>query len=354
MIKEIKFTTSLIWEDFLKKYTLLKNTDITEEDIKNLEYDFLSSKKGTVNHQFKKLLSVYQDGSDRKVIGLEFNKLKLKIKDHLAKLTTKATSKDVFLADGPDLTIDIENTLGYQHLLQESVQKIINFFSSLNYEILQGYEVDDVKNNFKLLNFDSAHSAQNEHDTFFLTNEVKTFDNLLLRTHCTNLTVRGLLASKPNQPVRIMSIGKVYRNDKDDPTHSSQFFQVDVVYVNKDTNLSHLKWTITQFLEYFFGKKMNPLFRVSYFPFTEPSLEVDIPCPYCQGKGCLVCKHTKYIEILGAGIIHPNVLINTNHDPNEVNGFAFGVGVERLVMIKHKIPDIRFLYKNNLRFNIQF
>ena len=191
------------------------------------------------------------------------------------------------------------------------------------------------------------HSARGMHDTFYLN------ANLLLRTHTSNTQIR-VLENNPNQELKIITAGKVYRRDEDDATHTHQFTQIEGFVVGRDISFSHLKGTLELVLKKLFGEN-NPIrFRPSYFPFTEPSVEVDARCILCQGKGCNICKKTGWVEILGAGLIHPQVLKNCGYDNQKFTGFAFGLGVERLLMIKHGIEDIRHFYLNDIRFLKQF
>lgn len=231
--------------------------------------------------------------------------------------------------------------LGSEHPINKITQQILNMFSSNGYQIVEGEELEIEEYNFNKLNIPKNHPARNMHDTFYFNNS-----NFLLRTHTSNIQVR-MMEKYPNKELKIISAGKVYRRDEDDNTHTHQFTQIEGFVVGKDVNFSNLKFTIEMLLNNIFGKGCAIRFRPSYFPFTNPSVEVDSSCFQCKGKGCNICKETGWIEILGAGLIDTKVLENCGFNNEIFTGFAFGLGVERLLMIKNKYPDIRDFYNNN-------
>ena len=235
---------------------------------------------------------------------------------------------------------------GNLHPISKVRNEIIEIFRSLGFEMRQGPEIETDYFNFQLLNIPKDHPARDMQDTFYFN------DNILLRTHTSPCQARTMQAKKP--PIRMICPGKVYRRDDDDATHSHQFMQFEGLVVDKDITMSDLKGTLSLFIKKMFGEERNIRFKPSYFPFTEPSVEVDVSCFKCGGKGCSMCKKTGWIEILGAGMVHPNVLKAAGYDPEVMRGFAFGIGIERVAMLRHGIDDIRHLYTNDVRFLKQF
>jgi phenylalanyl-tRNA synthetase alpha chain len=226
-------------------------------------------------------------------------------------------------------------------------QTITDIFASMGYQVAEGPEVESDQFNFELLNIPKDHPAREMQDSLY-------FDaNLLLRTHTSPVQARVMTASG-GQPIRIICPGKVYRRDEDDATHSHQFGQVEGLVVAEGIHLGHLKQTLDTFAKKMFGEKREVRLRPSYFPFTEPSVEIDVSCFECGGKGCNLCKQTGWIEILGGGMVHPKVLAMNGYDPNRFTGFAFGIGIERVAMLRYGIDDIRRFYQNDLRFVQQF
>lgn len=235
---------------------------------------------------------------------------------------------------------------GSMHLLNIVLDDAIKFFEQLNFEVVSGNEVVTDQFNFHNLNIPKNHPSRNMQDSFFINEE------LLLRTHCTVTTAQKIYQNK-NDDIRVLSYGNVYRKDDDDATHSHQFTQLDLVWVNKNINVANLKWLIDSFLKYLFeNNDIQTRYRLSYFPFTEPSFEVDVSCFKCQQKGCSICKKTGWIEILGAGLLNMNVLRLA--DIKNSVGLAAGIGIERIAMLKYGISDIRDFYNNNFAFIKQF
>lgn len=225
--------------------------------------------------------------------------------------------------------------------------EMIDIFASMGYEIVEGPEVETDHYNFELMNIPHDHPARDMQDSFYID------ETTLMRTHTSPVQAR-VMQEKKGQSIRIICPGKTYRRDDDDATHSHQFAQIEGLVVDKDINLGHLKATLELFLKKMYGEKREIRLRSSYFPFTEPSVEVDISCYECGGKGCSVCKGTGWIEILGGGMVHPNVLKMSGYDPNEYQGFAFGIGIERVAMLRYGIDDIRRFYQDDIRFLHQF
>ncbi len=225
--------------------------------------------------------------------------------------------------------------------------EMVAIFTALGYQVVEGPEVESDHYNFELLNIPKDHPARDMQDTFYIDPVT------LLRTHTSPVQARTM-AQASGTPIRMICPGKVYRRDDDDMTHSHQFAQIEGLLIDKDINLGHLQATLDLFVRKLFGEKRSIRLRSSYFPFTEPSVEVDVSCMECGGKGCAMCKGTGWIEILGAGMVHPHVLAMSGYDPNVWSGFAFGVGIERVAMVRYGIDDIRRFYQNDIRFIKQF
>lgn len=236
--------------------------------------------------------------------------------------------------------------VGKLHPITQTLDQIVDIFYGMGFEVAKGPDVETEYYNFKALNFPEDHPAMDMQDTFYIS------DHLLLRTHTTPVQVRELEKRKP--PVKIIASGRTYRHEAINARSYCVFHQVDGFYVDNDVTFADLKGVLTAFVWEFFGKDVKLRFRASYFPFTEPSAEVDISCVICGGKGCSVCKHKGWLEILGAGMIDPQVFKRVGYDPEVYSGYAFGMGVERIAMLKHRIDDIRLFYENDLRFLHQF
>ena len=234
---------------------------------------------------------------------------------------------------------------GGLHPVTRTLERVEQFFTHIGYSVAEGPEVEDDYHNFEALNIPGHHPARAMHDTFYFN------ANMLLRTHTSPVQVRTMESSQP--PIRIVCPGRVYRCDSD-LTHSPMFHQVEGLLVDRDINFADLKGTIEEFLRVFFEKELAVRFRPSFFPFTEPSAEVDIQCVMCSGKGCRVCKQTGWLEVMGCGMVHPNVLRMSGIDPEEFSGFAFGMGAERLAMLRYGVNDLRLFFDNDLRFLAQF
>jgi phenylalanyl-tRNA synthetase alpha chain len=236
---------------------------------------------------------------------------------------------------------------GTEHPLMRVIREIEEIFVGMGFEIAEGPEVELDYYNFEALNIPKNHPARDMQDTFYITDEI------LMRTHTSPVQARTLEHRKP-EPVRIICPGRVYRRDEDDATHSHAFNQVEGLVVDRGIRMSDLKGILLMFANQMFGEGQQIRLRPSFFPFTEPSTEVDVSCIMCKGKGCRVCKHTGWLEILGAGMVHPRVLEMGGYDPDTYTGFAFGMGVERIAMLKYGIDDIRHFYVNDVRFLRQF
>ena len=235
-------------------------------------------------------------------------------------------------------------TSGSPNILEKLVEDIETVFISMGYDVLDGPEIEEDKFNFELLNIPKGHPARDAQDTFYIKD-----DEILLRSQTSPVQARTMLKYEGKKPIRMICPGKTYRRDDDDATHSHQFMQIEGLVVDKEISLSDLKGTMDVIFKHLFGESCETRFRPSYYQFTEPSVETDISCFACHGKGCSLCKNTGWITVAGAGIVHPNVLKNCGYDPNRWTGFAFGFGAERLAMLKYGINDIRSFYQTDLR-----
>ncbi|MBK5462391.1 MULTISPECIES: phenylalanine--tRNA ligase subunit alpha [Peribacillus] len=237
---------------------------------------------------------------------------------------------------------------GNLHPLTRVVEEIEDLFIGMGYTVAEGPEVESDYYNFEALNLPKSHPARDMQDSFYITDEI------LMRTHTSPVQARTMEKHKGQGPVKIICPGKVYRRDNDDATHSHQFQQIEGLVIDENISMSDLKGTLDVFAKKVFGQDREIRLRPSFFPFTEPSVEVDISCKICGGKGCSVCKQTGWIEVLGGGIVHPNVLEMAGFDSEKYSGFAFGIGVERIAMLKYGVDDIRHFYTNDVRFLKQF
>lgn len=249
-------------------------------------------------------------------------------------------------AETLDMTLPVDlPTTGGVHPVSQVMDELAEIFADLGFTVATGPEIEDDWYNFTALNIPETHPARAMHDTFYFN------ANMLLRTHTSPVQVRTMEAQRP--PIRIVCPGRVYRCDSD-ITHSPMFHQVEGLLIDKDISFADLKGTIEEFLRVFFEKDLGVRFRPSFFPFTEPSAEVDMQCVMCNGEGCRVCKQTGWLEVMGCGMVHPNVLRMSGIDPEEFQGFAFGMGVERLAMLRYGVNDLRLFFDNDLRFLAQF
>jgi phenylalanyl-tRNA synthetase alpha chain len=331
--------------------TLLKDAeqDIQKTaDIKSVEdirVKYLG-KSGLVTDILKGLNQVAPEM--RPQVGKASNDVKNRIAELLEQKKEELESKSGPAAPaGWDPTLPgRQEAMGNMHPLTRVQQEICDIFKSFGFDQVEGPDVETDYYNFRGLNFAKDHPARDAHDTFYLNNDY------LLRTNTTTLQVHVMENHKP--PLKIVAPGKVYRNEAIDATHHHIFHQVDGFLVAEGIHFGHLKGILDNWTKKFFGSRVQTRFRPSFFPFTEPSAEVDISCVFCQGKGCRICKQSGWVEIMGCGMIHPSVLENCKVDPEKWSGFAFGMGVERVAMFKYDIDDIRLFYQNDLRFLKQF
>ncbi len=287
---------------------------------------------------------------ERPIMGQLANEVRAQIEEQLAKRAgeLKAAAMEGRLrGEKLDVTVPGEKIyMGHLHPLTKMRRELEDIFSGMGFSIAEGPEVETDYYNFQALNTPADHPARDTQDTFYIT------DNVLLRSQTSPVQVRTMENMRP--PIRIISPGRVYRSDTMDATHSPLFHQVEGLVVDEGITMGDLKGTLEKFAQLMFGQETRVRFRPHHFPFTEPSAEVDVSCFQCGGKGCRLCKGEGWIEILGAGMVHPNVLRGCNIDPTKYSGFAFGMGVERIFMLKHHVDDLRYLYENDVRFLAQF
>ncbi|WP_414052401.1 phenylalanine--tRNA ligase subunit alpha [Macrococcus animalis] len=334
----------------LKEEAVQKVQAISEKkELQDIKVSYLG-KKGVITGLMKEMKSLPNE--EKPMFGQLVNDARQTVEKAIAEVEEKI-QREMINKKLASETIDItlpgkELTSGASHPLNRIVEDIEDLFVGLGYEIVEGYEVESDYYNFEALNLPKSHPARDMQDSFYISEEV------LMRTHTSPVQARTLESRKGQGPVKIICPGKVYRRDSDDATHSHQFTQIEGLVVDENIKMSDLKGTLEYFAKKMFGEDREIRLRPSFFPFTEPSVEVDISCFKCKGKGCNVCKSTGWIEILGAGMVHPNVLEMAGFDSKKYSGFAFGMGPDRIAMLKYGIEDIRHFYTNELRFVTQF
>ncbi|MCX5873568.1 MAG: phenylalanine--tRNA ligase subunit alpha [Deltaproteobacteria bacterium] len=286
---------------------------------------------------------------ERSAVGQLANEIKTELETEFDRKETRLREdleRAQLALESIDVTLPGRRTLlGRSHILNRVTQELVEVFSGLGFQLAEGPEVEIDYYNFEALNMPKNHPARDMQDTFYFS------ENVLLRTHTSPVQIRTMEKRQP--PVRVICPGKVYRRDAD-VTHSPMFMQIEGLWVDKRVSFSDLKGVLTAFTRDYFGEKLGLRFRPSFFPFTEPSAEVDIQCVICGGSGCRTCSFTGWLEILGAGMVDPALYKFVNYDPEIYSGFAFGLGIERVAMLKYGIPDIRLFYENDIRFLSQF
>lgn len=333
-----------IKEKVLENLRLAKNlTELVE--IKNKILKELTS-------EIKNQLSQAKDHNLKKELGISINFIKKEIENDFLNIKDEIeNSSENFNKDN---TLNLNQLgiadiyYGKQNILEKTNKEILDIFKNLQFDIKSGNDIVSTFWNFDALNIPEDHPARASHDSFFI-NSLN-----ILKTHNTSYSAFYINKQRDKSDIRICSYGPVYRKDDDDATHSHQFMQIDMVWVKEGLNIANLKWLVDFMLRKIFGKEIKTRYRLSFFPFTEPSFEVDINCFNCNGKGCNICKYTTWIEVLGAGVLHKNVLKNVGIDSNKYQGIAFGIGVERIAMLKYHVNDIREFYINNFDFLKQF
>ena len=320
----------------------------TLEELQNIKTEFIG-KNGYITEVQAMIKEIPNE--EKKEFGIKLNEIRTlfnnKYEDIKKRLEEEEIAKKIE-KDAIDITLPSEKIAeGSVHPFNRIIEEVEDLFVSMGYDVVDGNEVETDEYCFKRLNVPDGHPARDAQDTFYITEEY------LLRTQTSSSQAHTMEENEEKTPIRMICPGKVYRRD-DDATHSHQFGQVEGLVIDKDISLADLKGTLEIFAKRLLGENTKVRFRPSYFPFTEPSVEVDLSCFKCGGKGCSLCKDTGWIEVLGAGMVHPDVLRMGGYDPEVYTGFAFGTGLDRLAMFKYNIPDIRYLYTNDVRMLREF
>ena len=335
---------SKIKERFMQKINEISDL----QNLADLKVKYLG-KKGELTAISKQMATI--EAALKPIIGASLSETRKMIEELIEKKEKELQEiklKKRLETEKIDVTLPSSKTrVGSKHPLNRVIEEIEDLFVSMGYDVVDGPELETDEYCFERLNLPKGHPARDMQDSFYITPEY------LLRTQTSAVQARAMMANTEKTPIRIIVPGKTYRRE-DDATHSHQFNQVEGLVIDEDITLAHLKGTLEVFMRKLLGEKTNLRFRPSYFPFTEPSYEVDVTCFKCGGKGCNLCKQTGWIELLGAGMVHPNVLKMNGYDPEKYGGFAFGTGLDRLAMFKYGITDMRYLYRNDVRFLSQF
>ena len=325
---------------------LIEESD-SPEKLDEIKVGFLG-KKGRLTEILKSMKDL--PAEERPKVGQKVNEVRALLEAKLEE-KKKEMNRTLLQAKMKRETIDVtlpgkRQMRGHRHPNQIALEDLEKVFIGMGYQVVEGPEVEYDRYNFELLNIPANHPAKDEQDTFYITKDI------LLRTQTSSVQAR--IMEKKELPIKIISPGRVFRSDEVDATHSPSFHQVEGLVVDKGITMADLKGTLDQFAKSFFGPETKTKLRPHHFPFTEPSAEVDVTCFKCHGKGCNVCKGSGWIEILGCGLVHPHVLEMCGINPEEYSGFAFGIGLERVALLKYEIDDMRLLYENDVRFLSQF
>ena len=303
-------------------------------------------KKGLISELNQEIRNIPNE--EKKDFGKKVNELKNIFNDFYESKKNELEAinlNEKLKSEAIDISLPAYNIkVGAPNILEKLIEEVESVCMSMGYDVVDGPEIEEDKYNFEMLNIPKGHPARDAQDTFYLEGE-----EILLRSQTSPVQVRTMLKGKGKVPIRMICPGKTYRRDDDDATHSHQFMQIEGLLVDKDISLSDLKGTLDIICKKLFGDEVETRFRPSYYQFTEPSVEGDITCFHCHGKGCNICKNTGWITVVGAGVVHPNVLRMSGYNPEEWSGFAFGFGAERLAMLKYGIDDLRVFYNTDLR-----
>ena len=315
------------------------------KEVNDLKVEYLG-KKGPVQELTSHMKELSSE--EKREFGMLLNELKQELTstiDAKIKYYEEEALNQKLASEKIDVTLPATAIpVGAPNILEKIIEEVEELFMSMGYDVVDGPEIEEDRYNFELLNIPKGHPARDAQDTFYIEDET-----ILLRSQTSPVQARTMLAAGGNTPIRMICPGKTYRRDADDATHSHQFMQIEGLLVDKNIRLSDLKGTFDTLAKKLFGEDCKTRFRPSYYQFTEPSVETDISCFVCKGKGCSLCKNTGWITVSGAGMVHPNVLRNCGYDPKVWSGFAFGFGAERLAMLKYGINDIRTFYQTDLR-----
>lgn len=326
-------------EKIEKEALTLLETDLNPDQIKAMQVKYLG-RKGLITGLLRDLSLLPKE--ERPEAGKLANQVKRSLEDAFSKALKASSTKKAQPEKGIDVTLSGRPLMrGTLHPITQIMRKISGIFSRLGFEILEGPDIESDYYNFEALNLPKDHPARDMQDTFYVS------ENVVLRTHTSPIQIRTM--EKQSPPIRMIGPGKAYRVDSD-ISHTPMFHQVEGLMVDENISFGDLKGVLTIFVHQMFDETTSLRFRPSFFPFTEPSAEVDIQCVICRGKGCRVCSHTGWLEILGAGMVDPAVFNYVGYDPEQYTGFAFGMGIERIAMLKYGIEDIRKLYENDIRF----
>lgn len=339
----IKEQLDKIKEEAFQKIAKVNNLDM----LNDLKVAYLG-KKGELTAVLKGMKDVLPE--DKPKVGQMVNEVRQMLEEKLAQTKdelVKMAREEQMKMETIDVTLPAKkNVLGHSHPNTVALNEVERIFTSMGYEVVEGPEIEYDEYNFAKLNIPANHPAKDEQDTFYINKEI------VLRTQTSPVQAR--MMEKGKLPIRMISPGRVFRSDEVDATHSPSFHQVEGLVIDKNITFADLKGTLAEFAKMLFGPETKVKFRPHHFPFTEPSAEMDVTCFKCGGKGCRFCKGSGWIEILGCGMVHPNVLDMCGVDKNEYTGFAFGVGLERIALLKYEIDDMRLLYENDIRFLQQF
>ena len=320
------------------------------KEVNDLKVEYLG-KKGPVQELTSHMKELSSE--EKREFGMLLNELKQELTstiDAKIKYYEEEALNQKLASEKIDVTLPATAIpVGAPNILEKIIEEVEELFMSMGYDVVDGPEIEEDRYNFELLNIPKGHPARDAQDTFYIEDET-----ILLRSQTSPVQARTMLAAGGNTPIRMIRPGKTYRRDADDATHSHQFMQIEGLLVDKNIRLSDLKGTFDTLAKKLFGEDCKTRFRPSYYQFTEPSVETDISCFVCKGKGCSLCKNTGWITVSGAGMVHPNVLRNCGYDPKVWSGFAFGFGAERLAMLKYGINDIRTFYQTDLRESVTF
>lgn len=331
-------------EGIKKDFELEIEKASTTAELEQVRIKYLS-RNGIVTRLFDELKSV--PGEEKPIFGKLLNSLRNEVTESFNSKKSLIESNQSSDSTEIDLTLPGKKVkIGSKHILTQTLFEIKSIFKGLGFSVYDGPELESEYYNFEALNFPPDHPARDMQDTFFVS------DKFLLRTHTTPVQIRIMENEQP--PIRAIMPGRVYRNEAISSRSYCMFHQVDGIYVDTDVSFAELKGTLVSFAEQFYGEGLKYRFRPSFFPFTEPSAEMDITCYICKGKGCRVCKQSGWLEILGCGMVDPNVFKHVNYDSEKYTGYAFGMGIERIAMLKYGIDDIRIFFENDLRFLKQF
>lgn len=324
----------------------IENTS-DERSLEDLRITYLG-RKGIINDLFSQMKEINPE--ERKEYGRIVNQVKIQIEEKFQKAFKQLKSRNIseqLKKETIDVTLSSRHIRrGKKHVITQTIETITSIFLKMGFKVAEGPEIEKEYYNFDALNIPKNHPARDMHDTIYIK------DQFILRTHTSPVQIRVMEKFQP--PVAVICPGKAYRSDAIDASHSPMFSQMEGFMVDEGISFAHLKQVLLEFVSEMFSESVNVRFRPSFFPFTEPSAEVDISCMICNGKGCSVCSHNGWLEILGAGMINPRVLEIVGYDAEKYTGFAFGMGIERIAMLKHRVNDIRLFYENDIRFLEQF